>query len=262
MSVDEIVKSIVEGCTRQRNDYSVLRTIDDAREYYVDNFSGMSRMEVMRDKENAGSGFYAYLLRKGWCGAVLPKSKKTDYSFIKTVDDAKRHYELRFAGMSRSRLQKDKKDGGCGFYHFLVKKEWNDAVLPESKNVLHRDYSALKTVDDARRYYSDNFAGMGRSELSADTKRCGGGFYVFLSTKGWRDAVLPESEHADYKDYSKIKTVTDAVRFYVKVFPGMSRTALMTHKGSGFYQFLKRMGWLDAVVPSRERSRRKKLVDL
>jgi len=251
MSLDDIIKGIVEDTVKERRDYSDLRTIAEAKRYCRKTFVGMGRSEIAHDYKKGGSGFYNFLANMGWRDIVLPKSKVIYYSFLKTMEDAKRYCMKTFPGMTVSDIQSDTKNHGSGFYAFLVKKGWAEEALPERMRPVGRDYSALKTVDDAIRYCRENFPGKGRRQIQLYLKNRGSGFYEFVSRMCWRDEVLPERLK---EDYSSIKTVRDAKRYLKENYSGMTRTELYTESGgSGFYQYLGRKGWRDEVLPERKR---------
>ena len=262
MTIDDIIRSIVEEVASVQNDYSSIRTVDDAKRYYEKNFPGTTRNELSEDHETGGRGFYMFLYRRDWCDAVLPVSKNAahrDYSSLETIADARKYCQETFSGMIRKDIQLDSKNGGSGFYDFLVRKGWRDEVLPQGKLIERRKhakskgYGTLKTANDAKRYCEKNFPGMSRREIQRDLANCGGGFYDFLVRKGWRDEVLPESR---CRNYSGLQTVDDAKRYYEKRFSGMTRGQLAVdreHGGSGFYGYLGRMGWRDDVLPENKR---------
>jgi len=253
MSIDEIVKCIVEGRARNKH-YSHLRTVDDAKRYCEKNFSGMTRKQIQSDTRNHGGGFYHFIVKMGWRDIVLPEAGQKDYSALRTPADAKRYFDENFNGMTRSQLAHDKENGGGRFYSFLGRRRWRDVVLPPGKNADYNDYSDLTTVDDARRYYETNFSGMSRGRISLDVE--GHRFYAFLIRRDWYDEVLPESKNAAHNDYSFLKTVDDAKQHYVENFQGMSRSQVQqdrTSGGAGFYKYLVRTGWRDLVLPIKKR---------
>ena len=65
-------QGLVEYSPKERNDYSGLKTVEDALRYREEFFPGMARTEIAHDHDNGGCGFYQFISRKGWRDAVLP----------------------------------------------------------------------------------------------------------------------------------------------------------------------------------------------
>ena len=109
---------------RKRRDWSWL-TDETAREYYLENYEGMSRGEV----EKEDSGFYKSLQRKSLLD-VLPESKQRDWSGL-TEETAREYYLENYEDMSRSEVEKE----DSGFYVTIQKKGWIDVVFRPFHNM-------------------------------------------------------------------------------------------------------------------------------
>jgi len=227
----------------------IITSIDDAVAYYEKHFAGMSRSEVARDTKNNGRKFYAYITREGWVEEVLPESKHIDWeTLVPDIEAAEIHYKENYTGMSRTELQKDIENGGNGFYKYLRRQKWQDKILPKSK---HIDWlTTVPNVETAKKHYEEHYAGMNRSELRKDTENAGGAFYSYLLSQGWRDQVLPKSQRINWSEL--VPDIDTARDFYEEHYAGMSRSEIKENTendGCAFYNFLKRQGWQDDVLP-------------
>ena len=94
---------------------------ETARDYYLENYEGLSRGELQKDKKDRG--FYKALQNRGLLD-ILPESKRRDWSFL-NEETARAHYLKNFEGMSRKEV--GEKDGG--FYAALRDRELVDIVF-------------------------------------------------------------------------------------------------------------------------------------
>jgi len=102
---------------------------ETAREYYLKHFEGMSRGELVEDKE--GKGFYNALSRNGLLD-ILPESKHNDWSWL-NEDTAREHYLENYEGMGRNELEKDKE--GSRFYRALRRYDFLDIAFRPFHNI-------------------------------------------------------------------------------------------------------------------------------
>ena len=109
---------------RRKRDWSGL-TEETAREYYLENYEGMSRTEVQKED----SGFYQKLRKEGWLD-ILPESKYRDWSGL-TEDSAREYYLDNHEGMSRGEVEKE----DSGFYTTIYKEGWIDVVFRPFHNM-------------------------------------------------------------------------------------------------------------------------------
>ena len=222
---------------KKNKDWSWMRTPEDAKRFYEDNYAGMSRGEVKHDRQ--GAVFYINVRQSGWLDIVFPPKERNDYSGLNTPQDAKGYFDRNYKGFTRKRLVKE----ASGFYSFLVSKGWQDAIYPTQRQEI--DWSMIKSVEDAIEYYNKNYDGMNRTQVSKDKEKNGSKFYDFLRNRRWVH-ILPRVNN----DYSRIKTLEDARRMYESSFAGVGRSELLDKNGK-FYHLLKEKGWIDALIPDR-----------
>jgi len=117
-----------------------------ARRYYEEHFAGMGRTAVKSDKENGGNAFYEWIRKQGWLDAALPEKKETNWmTLLPDPENAKKYYDENYAGMTRTQVKYDKKNGGMRFYSYVTRQGWSDEVFPAPRSMVS------KTAEESKR---------------------------------------------------------------------------------------------------------------
>ena len=207
---------------KHNKDWSSIKTKEDAIKYYQENLASKTSKQVQKE----ANGFYYILEVQHWLD-ILPRQRK-DWSFIKSKEDAIKYYQENLAGKTPEQVKKE----ANGFYHILMSQHWSD-ILPRRL----KDWSFLKTKEDAIKYYQENLTGKTIKQVQDET----GTFYTILRQRGWLD-ILPRQ----LKDWRFIKTKEDALTYLLKNFAGMA-TTIVSKTDSSFYNLLQQKGWLDML---------------
>ncbi len=100
------------------------------------------------------------------------------------------------------------------------------------------------TVEDFRRYYEDNYAGMSRT----DVEKRDSGFFCTVTRKGFSDQVFPPKVRKKWDGF----TLEDFQELYNQNYAGMSRCEVYK-ADSSFYEAVMRRDYADEVFLVRLR---------
>ncbi|MBT6762539.1 hypothetical protein HOA92_05870 [archaeon] len=224
-------------------------TTDDFKTYCEKNYSGMSRSEIKNDNENGGARFYQAVDTRDLNDEVLPASKFRSFKDWK-VEDFKKEYDEKHAGMSKKDMRSDKENGGSRLLNAMQRRRITDeVVLVGRKNWKHLDKEGLKD------YLKNNFDGFSRSDLRIDNED-GNKLYNEIRKRGLLDELLPINfEDDSVKNWNGFSTA-DFQRYYKANFDGWTRSEVKLDEARGrrFYAAISHRDVVDEVIAPVNRS--------
>ncbi len=209
--------------------------VEDFREYYEENYAGMSRGEVQK----IDGGFSNALRARGIADEVMPNPKLVQFRGW-GAKMFKQHYEEHFSGMTPSEV--DKEDPG--FYNAVRTRGLSGEIFLIRKR---RDYNGWE-LRDFQDFYEKHFAGLCRSEVQAKDI----GFYLQVTRKGFTKDVFPERIKGRWEEFD----LDDLSDYYQRKHKGKSRSKVQGDD-EPFYTTVKKRGLLDAVFPRSQQSKPK-----
>ncbi|MFC1696923.1 hypothetical protein ACFL1H_01195 [Nanoarchaeota archaeon] len=248
----------------QVRDWSGFTSIEDWGEFYLLNYGGLNRTNIM-DVEG-GSPFYGAFFR--WVEKQPKKYKKEYWDLIygpvdhpewynySNIKEWVNCYEKNYKGLSTGTIRE--KEGGNSFYRCFrnwVKKQ------PKSKRKKYmtmlfppknKDWSKINSIEDWGEYFLMNFGGLTTAEIQDSRVKGGGGFYrAFIMwvlkqpenmREGYRKMLFPPQ----YKDWTGFNSIEDWLEYYEKNFNGLSGKQLLNCDVEGaepfYWSFIE---WID-----------------
>ncbi len=197
---------------------------DQLKKHYRDNYSGLSRNELM----GADHGFYNALKKKGLI-KIIPKKRVSWQSM--SDDELKQHYIDNYRGLGRNELrEKDQR-----FYAALQKRGLIE-IIPRKQ----RDWQSMSD-DELKQHYTDNYNGLSKSKLV----RTDNGFYDILLRRGLIKIIPNKLRNWQSMSDDELK------QYYNDNYNGLSRSDLVK-KDQSFYKTLRERGLLETIPLKRQ----------
>ncbi|MBT4445956.1 hypothetical protein HOA92_05860 [archaeon] len=222
--------------------------LEDYVRCYEERYSGMSRTEVFKDKENGGSKFYDAVISRGIVDEVFPSSKRNDWRGM-SVDDFKNIYKENYDGMTAKQLKDDLENGGKEFYQAINTRKIQGQIITNT-----RTKWIGWELDDFKEHYKENYTGMLRMEVR-NLDSDGLSFYKIIFRRKLMDEVFPLNPAEMWKNY----TDEDLEDYAKKNYAGMKRSHIEKHKDANVRSFfieVNKRGIKDTVLPNSRKPKR------
>ena len=183
-----LLNELIESKIKPRREWKSMSN-DELKEYYHENYAGMSRSEVAK----ADSSFYMIVIEKKLFDEGLTESKHRDWQ-SKSDEELKQHYHDNYSGMNRSEVQKI--DGS--FYQVIGNRGLLDELI-ERKLI---DWEGMSD-EKLEEHCQENYSGMSRSEVQRECK----GFYNIILKREIADKLIPPTRKPNgyYQDIDNIQ---------------------------------------------------------
>lgn len=221
---------------KELREYSEQELID----HYKENFVGMSRSEVAKDKKNGGGRFYDAVRfrevdkrkRVELMNRIFPKMEK--WTLDRTMEIGlqlyKEHgkipkqvqlYEMKLASFPSAARRHfgGTRNLAAGIDDFLNNNPDGDSLEETLGNVIKTPkYINFEkhSLEDLKDFYDNNFAEMSRSQMLKDIANGGKRFYRAVEKKGFVDEIFPVAKHKPRGYWSEERTLTVARELYTK----------------------------------------------
>jgi hypothetical protein len=179
-------------------------TLEDFKRHYQDNYDGMSRSQVAKDRENNGSGFYRAVNKRRLVDQVFPLSRRgTEWNKM-DESQLRDYYDENFPGMSPIELSEDEE--GRNFYSAVVARGLQDTVVDRRTN----NWKNFEE-DDFRRHYETHYLGMSRTDLRNNPE--GKRFYLAAYRRGLLDSIVSAKIKPKgwYKDFKNVQATLEVM---------------------------------------------------